>query len=100
MIYSPCCDDPNTTPEVLEEYYWLYFTWTSHSLHEGCIAIAKNPNISRALLAKASLHTTAVARNPTLQLLLLEDPAWVRRNINPHIIALALSHSQEPVCRN
>lgn len=100
MTYDLRCEDPETPADTLEDLYWSYFTATSSGLHPGCLAIAKNPNISRALLAKVSIHTMACATNPLLHLLLLEDPKWVRCNINPKIITLAMIHQQEQSCLN
>ena len=100
MSYDPRCDDPRTPSDELEDLYWRYFTATSHGLHPGCLAIAKNPNISRAMLAKASIHTSATALNPALSLLLLEAPEWVRRNINPVVIRQAMIRQQEMKCLN
>lgn len=98
MNYDPRCDDPSTPANELEELYWQYFTATATMLHPGCVAIAKNPNISDALISKLSLHTPVTAQNPALHVLLLERPEWVRRNINPHIIRLAVYAIKEIPC--
>jgi hypothetical protein len=99
-LYDPQCENPNTPPEVLESLYWAYFTATSRTYHPGCIAIAKNPNISRSLLSRASLHTLAVATNPALAILQLEDPQWVKRNINPKALVLLKELQKENQCLN
>lgn len=100
MNYDPRCDDPLTPSQELEDLYWKYFTAMAERLHPGCLAIAKNPNISDALLSKLSIHTMLTAQNPLMHSLLLEKPEWVKRNINPKIIALAVAAMEKNQCLN